>query len=520
MKTFKIYTLFILVFGLMAAPKLYAHQDPCPTGNGKATLIEIKVDGKKVDDFFAVKPGSEVSVSFTIVGTQATEFSLVSYKMPEPADAMKPELTPQMSIYDKSSRKANPGQRITLKAKVPDCFYRLYFLKGCVIQKYDATCDDTYEHWNRVVEVVEGGDHNCKPKPPKKITICHIPPGNPENAHTIEISESAWPAHRDNHGDYMGECRDTTPGPGDTTAECACDYDNDGKPDRVYGATYTSVDGAYAVHYTAGSDSAIVMSQEGNIDMIVVYYEDGTTQEIASVNASTYTVASAGPDIIAVEVNGNFVENLAKLDPDVQCDCFTDEPGEPVPVKLTYFKGEKMAPNIVKLEWQTASEENNDYFLVQRTTNMKDWKEVCHVPGSGTTKEVKNYNCTDSKADEEGQNLVYYQLKQIDLNGTYDYSDVIRIRLQAAAYTTSIDKVYPNPTKDRLFIQYNSPENSLFTLRLLTPEGKVLLNSQFVSSIGDQTADIDLTENVLKPGMYVLEVQSDNEVFRQKVIKQ
>ena len=44
-----------------------------------------------------------------------------------------------------------------------------------------------------------GGGHE------KKIDVCHIPPGNPDNAHTINISDSAWPAHQ-MHGDYLGEC--------------------------------------------------------------------------------------------------------------------------------------------------------------------------------------------------------------------------------------------------------------------------------------------------------------------------
>ncbi len=39
-----------------------------------------------------------------------------------------------------------------------------------------------------------------------KTTICHIPPGNPANAHTITIAESAWRAHK-KHGDYQGECQ-------------------------------------------------------------------------------------------------------------------------------------------------------------------------------------------------------------------------------------------------------------------------------------------------------------------------
>jgi hypothetical protein len=274
------------------------------------------------------------------------------------------------------------------------------------------------------------------------------------------------------------------------------------------------------VRYSAGSDSATVLSQEGNLDMLTVYYEDGSTQDFTNINATTKVIASAGSDIVAIEVNGNFIENLAKLDPDATCDCYTDEPGEPVPVKLVYFKGEKLTANVVKLTWQTASELNNDYFVVQSTSDMKNWEEVCHVPGSGTTNEPKDYNCDDNNAGKEGQNLKYYQLKQVDLNGKYEFSDVIRIRLQAAAYATEVDKVYPNPTKDRLFLEYNSPENGLFTMRLMTMEGKVLLNSSFIASTGKQTAELNLPESILKPGMYVLEVQNENQVYRQKVYKQ
>ena len=56
----------------------------------------------------------------------------------------------------------------------------------------------------------------CKQTPPgddddddsNKVCICHIPPGNPDNAHTICIGEAAVPAHLNNHGDYLGECID------------------------------------------------------------------------------------------------------------------------------------------------------------------------------------------------------------------------------------------------------------------------------------------------------------------------
>jgi hypothetical protein len=48
--------------------------------------------------------------------------------------------------------------------------------------------------------------HACDPQDQKKTTICHLPPGNPANAHTLCIGNSAVPAHLHNHGDYLGAC--------------------------------------------------------------------------------------------------------------------------------------------------------------------------------------------------------------------------------------------------------------------------------------------------------------------------
>ena len=61
--------------------------------------------------------------------------------------------------------------------------------------------------------------------PLPKVTICHIPPGNPANAHTITISENAWPAHRDNHGDLLGSCDDNCDALCDDGDACTQDVD-------------------------------------------------------------------------------------------------------------------------------------------------------------------------------------------------------------------------------------------------------------------------------------------------------
>jgi hypothetical protein len=60
--------------------------------------------------------------------------------------------------------------------------------------------------------------HACDPQDHKKTTICHIPPGNPANAHTLCIGNAAVPAHLKNHGDYLGVCQNETPCPPPTGA--------------------------------------------------------------------------------------------------------------------------------------------------------------------------------------------------------------------------------------------------------------------------------------------------------------
>ena len=55
--------------------------------------------------------------------------------------------------------------------------------------------------------------HACDPSDVKKTTICHIPPGNPANAHTICVGNAAVPAHLQNHGDSIGPCKVEMPCP-------------------------------------------------------------------------------------------------------------------------------------------------------------------------------------------------------------------------------------------------------------------------------------------------------------------
>jgi hypothetical protein len=116
-----------------------------------------------------------------------------------------------------------------------------------------------------------------------------------------------------------------------------------------------------------------------------------------------------------------------------------------LPVELTAFNA-KQAGNATQLEWQTASETNCDYFIVERSTDGETFSEITRVNGHGTTSQYNDYVAYDY-APQEGVN--YYRLKQVDYNGSVNYSTIVPLvfRLQAIdlqAFVTAADVLQVN----------------------------------------------------------------------------
>jgi hypothetical protein len=91
----------------------------------------------------------------------------------------------------------------------------------------------------------------CNPGDQKKTTICHIPPGNPANAHTLCIGNAAVPAHLNNHGDYLGACQNETPCPPPTSTGTA------GGPGSTGGQGGTSVPPTTGTGGTSGAGGSV-----------------------------------------------------------------------------------------------------------------------------------------------------------------------------------------------------------------------------------------------------------------------
>ncbi len=111
-----------------------------------------------------------------------------------------------------------------------------------------------------------------------------------------------------------------------------------------------------------------------------------------------------------------------------------------LPIDLTEFSVQKMEKDKVKINWQTASEINNEYFSIQRSNDGNSWEEINRINGAGNSNATINYSSVDEKPYFGNS---YYRLKQVDFNGDYKFSNIESVNLDSP---NSRYAIYPNPT--------------------------------------------------------------------------
>ncbi|GAA0891379.1 hypothetical protein GCM10009122_10580 [Fulvivirga kasyanovii] len=179
-----------------------------------------------------------------------------------------------------------------------------------------------------------------------------------------------------------------------------------------------------------------------------------------------------------------------------------------LPIVLTYFNS-KSIDSGVELKWGTASEENNDYFTIERSADGKAFEKITTVSGAGTHTGALDYTYVDNKP-LKGRS--YYRLSQTDFDGTTAYFDIVAVDFT----TVSKLAVYPNPASvtDMLTIQTGADADEDVELAIYSNAGQ-LVKSEVVSGSGAVTI-----QNDLKAGFYMLQVKSGQVVISTRLVVQ
>ena len=188
-----------------------------------------------------------------------------------------------------------------------------------------------------------------------------------------------------------------------------------------------------------------------------------------------------------------------------------------LPVELTSFTAASKN-NVVELQWKTATEKNNYGFEVERSivSNLKSanyWEKIAFVQGHGNSNSPKEYSFTDAEL-LPGQ--YEYRLKQIDIDGSFEYSQIIEITV-GSPKDFSLSQNYPNPFNPATTITYQLPKSGSVTLKIYDMLGKevmTLVHEQ--KEIGRYTVQFDASS--IASGMYIYQLRVNDFISTKKML--
>lgn len=164
----------------------------------------------------------------------------------------------------------------------------------------------------------------------------------------------------------------------------------------------------------------------------------------------------------------------------------TDD-GIKLPVEFTYFTATAQGSEVV-LQWGTARESNNSHFVVEHGVDGADFRAVGQVAGAGDSDSPLDYSFTDNRP-ASGAN--YYRLRQVDFDGTEDFS-VVRVVILNANPGEPL--LAPNPATDLVYLQFPEESSLPERIRIFTADGRLVKDLPF------QGESISVEE--LVPGVY------------------
>lgn len=234
------------------------------------------------------------------------------------------------------------------------------------------------------------------------------------------------------------------------------------------------------IYATGGASGSYNWSPPTGLSSTVA---DTVTSTPATAGTYTYSVLSTSVSPLCPATSSDFT---LIVDPCV------------LPVELVLFEA-VYKNEIVELSWSTASEMNNDFFTIERSSNLEDWTFIDQVKGVGNTTYTTNYSAID-KRPLTGVN--YYRLKQTDINGAFEYFNIRAV---------TVDKfdiqIYPNPAINEITI--NADWDNIQEYAILDRLGKSVTSIIEVTSKQDPFKKV-FDISALPKGVYYFHTNESN----------
>ncbi|MFT4535773.1 MAG: hypothetical protein ACJA1A_002681 [Saprospiraceae bacterium] len=232
---------------------------------------------------------------------------------------------------------------------------------------------------------------------------------------------------------------------------------------------------------------------------------------------ATVTVANIGDDEKDSDVTNAFGENTT--------DAYSLNSGDQVqsvdaglffgvlPVDWLYIKVENRGDHNL-VEWATATEINSDYFEVERKVgDDPTFRSISQVAAVGISNETRMYDYEDEDIAESG--IYYYRIKQVDLDGRIEYSDILTITIVKDVTTVSL---YPNPSINTTWIKVTGSEGLDAKVNVYAKDGKLVRTDLLLEEVSAGNYALRLDVSTLHQGVYSVTIKTAQNSWTEKLI--
>lgn len=278
---------------------------------------------------------------------------------------------------------------------------------------------------------------------------------------------------------------------------------------------YYSTDG---VNWTdAGSDFLMGSSPDGNNNGFTVttaglFINTGNLNQTVLPNQQFYFAWSYSV------VTGFSTDNA----PAYGIDAISIIPNIALPISLVKFEAEKLAEK-VKVQWVTATEINNDKFIVERSSNGKDFEYLAEISGAGNSKELNNYELTDASPLK---GTSYYRLTQIDFDGASETFVPVAVSGEHGVLSMEVgagsgengagSRENGAGSMEQGVWSIYSPTNAEATLSITDLNGKITFTEKLFLKEGYQNHQFDFLN--MEKGIYVVRLVTAKDAVTKKFV--
>lgn len=183
-----------------------------------------------------------------------------------------------------------------------------------------------------------------------------------------------------------------------------------------------------------------------------------------------------------------------------------------LPIEMKYFRGTAM-DKVNRLSWASSLEENTKHHEIERLLpNETSWEEIGTTPAAGDSQQEVKYEWSDTYPFPKA----YYRIKTVDLDGSYQYSDIILLEREGIDF--QLTRVFPNPARDQVTTEYYTDQPTVLQWQLVNTRGQVVAENSTALSSGRNFVAIDLRS--YPAGIYFLMSKNGQEQKVTKLVKE